>query len=126
MARRVSNPNAYGLSTASGTAASTANIKSSAPRMRSNLFHIAVALPSNLADHRLAEDPGGADGKGENEEDEPRHLAPAAAQREAGDALERSQEHAHHHHAEAGLQAGDDGDRKGLQHQRGCHGRADG
>src|ERR1700720_28246 len=115
MASSVSRPSAYGLCTASGTAASTANISSSAPRMRRSLFHMPVGLLSDLADGRLAEDAGRAYGQGENEEDETRHFAPAAAEGEAGDALEGAEEHADHHHAETRLQAGHDRDGKGLE-----------
>src|SRR5438105_11145528 len=106
MARSVSRPSAYGLWTASGTAASTANIRSSAPRMRSSLFHMIRGLPSDLADDRLAEDPGGAHGEGDDEEQQPGHLAPAAAELIAGDALQRAEEHADDHHAETGLESG--------------------
>src|SRR5437867_12131899 len=123
MANRVSRPNAYGLRTASGTAASTANIRSSAPRMRSSLFHMIRGLPSDLADDRLAEDPGGAHGEGDDEEEQPRNLAPAAAELIAGDAFQRAEEHADEHHAETGLEPGDDRDRKGLEDERRGHRR---
>ena len=53
-------------------------MSSSAPRMSSSLFHMAFGLPSDLADERLAEDAGGTDGEGEDEENEPRGLAPSA------------------------------------------------
>src|SRR5438105_3993774 len=56
MARGVSRPSTYGLCTASGMRMSSANIRSSAPRMRSSLFHIPVELLSDLADDRLAEE----------------------------------------------------------------------
>src|SRR5438067_4952371 len=100
-------------------------MSSSAPRMSSSLFHMAFGLPSDLADERLAEDAGGTDGEGEDEENEPRGLAPSAPEIEAGDALQRAEEHAHHHHAETRLEARDHRDREGLEDQRRSHGGAD-
>src|SRR5438477_9273749 len=114
MASSVSSPSTYGLCTASGTRLSSANIRSSAPRISRSRFHI----PSDLADDRLAEDAGRAHGKGENEEEKAGHLAPAAAEREAGDALQRSEEHADQDDAETGFEPGHHRDREGLEDQR--------
>src|SRR5256885_6487133 len=93
MARRVRSPSRYVFRTARGSARSTANMRSSAPRMSSSLFHMDAGLPSDLADERLAEDARRTDGKGEDEKDQPRGLAPSAPQIEAGDALKGAEEH---------------------------------
>src|SRR5205814_1842851 len=59
MASSVSRPSTYGLRIASGTAARTTNIKSSAPRMRSSLFHMPVGSRQTLRMIALPKTPVG-------------------------------------------------------------------
>src|SRR5689334_6915802 len=125
MARSVRSPSAYGLWTASGTAPSATNSTTSAPRTSKSRLRF-TGGPSHLPDRGLAEHARGADGEREDEEDEPRRLAPAAPHGEARQALERAEEHADDDHAEARLEPGDDRHRERLEHERRRHRRPDG
>src|ERR1035438_5313585 len=113
MASSVSRPRAKGLVTARGTAARRARPATSAPRSSRKRFQLPFISSSYLADRRLAEDAGGAEGEGEDKQCEAGRLAPAAAQVEAGQALQGAEEDADQDHAEARVEAGDEGEREG-------------
>ena len=69
---------------------------------------------------------GGAEGKGGEREGGARRWATAAAEVEAGQGVQNAQGQADEHHAEGGVQAGDQGDGEGLEDEGRGHGGADG